>query len=66
MNNDEMSALSNALALQAIQEIGQPIFTISAELDVAFPSTCCNWEDCARRPSELRLRFRIVLMRHAD
>lgn len=44
MDTDEMNALGNALALQAIQEIGQPIFTISAELDVAHPSTVRNFK----------------------
>lgn len=43
MSTDNLSDLSNALALQAIQEIGQPVFTITAELDVANPSTIRNF-----------------------
>lgn len=44
MNTEQLSALSNALALQAMQVIGEPIFTITAELDVANPSTIRNFK----------------------
>ena len=44
MSTDNLGALGDALALQAMREIGEPVFTISAELDVAHPSTIRNFK----------------------
>lgn len=39
----DKTALSTALALEAIREIGETTFTVSAQLDVADPSTLHNF-----------------------